>query len=127
VYATGSQAGQLQWRFYIGGGLTSTGVLSPAGDVLYGGIEVTPQGSGVYALQLPGNPAPSPPAAAPPSDDAAAALRGLQIAFALLFLFTWLANLGGVCYYCRSKQITVWPQPLLSAFFLYVRRCAACI
>ncbi len=131
MYATGSQAGQQKWKYYIGGGLTTTGNLSPAGDVIYGGNEVSP-GSSVYAIQLPVGPGPSPPASptpsvVPPDADATTALsnqlRSMNIAFALLFLFTWLANVGGVYYYCQSKQITAWPEPLLSAIFLHVRCC----
>lgn len=123
VYTTGSLAGQLQWKYYVGGGLTITGILSPAGDVIYGGNEVSP-GSSVYAIQLPSSPAPSPPAApaapsALPSSDAAA-LRDMRIAFALLFLFTWLANVCGVCYYCRASSIAAWPEPMLTAIFLHV-------
>ena len=128
LFASGSQAGQLKYRYYVSGGSAFTGVLSPSGDVLYGGSAITP-GSSIYALQLPSDPAPSPPtppppALSPPSDDIVKALRGMQAAFAILFLFTWLVNIGGVCYYCRAQQIATWPHPLLSAVFLYVRLCS---
>jgi hypothetical protein len=124
LYATGNQAGQLKWKYYIGGGLNVTGVLSPAGDVLYGGTAVVP-GSSIYAIQLPlsdsSPPSNPPPSATSSNQDTTAALRAMQTAFALLFLFTWLANVAGVFYYCRSIKIVVWPEPLLSAVFLHVR------
>ena len=135
LFASGSQAGQLKYRYYVSGGSASTLVLSPSGDVLYGGSAMTP-GSSIYALQLPSDPGapppdpaptpptPRPPVLSPPSDDVVNALRGMQAAFAILFLFTWLVNIGGVCYYCRAQQIATWPHPLLSAVFLYVRPCS---
>jgi hypothetical protein len=132
VYVTGSLAGQQQWKYYVGGGLTITGILSPAGDVIYGGNEVSPASS-IYAIQLPSSPGPSPPPtpAAPtpapsalPSSDAAA-LRDMRIAFALLYLFTWLANLCGVFYYCRASSIAALPEPVIAAVLLHVRQHCA--
>jgi hypothetical protein len=131
VYTTGRLAGQQQWKYYVGGDLTITGILSPAGDVIYGGNEVSPVSS-IYGIQLPSSPGPSPPAPAPtpapsvlPSSNDAAALRDMRIAFALWFLITWLAIVCGVCYYCRSMAIAAWPEPLVSAVFLHVRRLHA--
>jgi hypothetical protein len=125
VYTTGDLAGQQQWKYYVGGGLTITGILSTDGSELYGGNEVDP-GSSIYAIQLPSGPSPVPPATTPAptapssSNDVAAALRDMRIAFILWFLLTWLANVCGVCYYCRSSSIAVWPAPIITAVFLHV-------
>ena len=117
--AAGNDAGQLKWKFRIGGGLTSTGILS--NGVLFGG-NVSVPGS-IFALQLPdaSPPLPPPPAVNPPDDGFAAQLLQMPVALALLiFAVAWLANLGGVLYYCRHKHIPPWPQPLISAFLLFV-------
>ena len=119
--AAGNDAGQLKWKFRIGGGLTSTGILS--NGVLFGG-NVSVPGS-IFALQLPdaSPPLPPPPAVNPPDDGFAAQLLQMPVALALLiFAVAWLANLGGVLYYCRHKHIPPWPQPLISAFLLFVSR-----
>jgi hypothetical protein len=118
--AAGSEAGQLKWKFRIGGGLTSTGTLS--NGVLFGG-NVSVPGS-IFALQLPDAspaPPPPPPAVNPPDDGFAAQLLRMPVALALLiFAVAWLANLGGVLYYCRHKHIPFWPQPIIYALLLFV-------